>query len=273
MIVTTGALWVAAVIFLTSRTVAETNSNPQTMVRDSVANGIMGWPGLVYQATRFEPLCGNLGTDARYNDLIDMSGRCTAAMDAFGNDTSATLAIYDSTGSLIKDGIIGNGYETCLCFALSQTGTTGFKGAFCWWVDGSGRGDGWWALRYDRILAGNYRPNVAKTLPQCKDVDVKKLKESWSATAVQPSATVGSKTATPSASKGSVISSTSNAVTTNTVFSSTSAPSNPSDGNGRSLTQGDKIALGVGIGIGVPTVLVGLVGICVSRSKQTPQPR
>jgi len=195
MAILTPALWIAVLTVFVSRVLAETNANPQTLVRDGAASGIMGWSGLVYQAARFEPLCGNIGTDARYEAVIDISGRCTAAMDTFGNDTSATLAIYDSTGTRIEDGIIGNGYETCLCFALSQTGGTEFRGAFCWWVDGSGRGDGWWHLNYDRILAGNYRPNVVQTLPQCKDVNVQELKDGWSATAVQRSATARPETA------------------------------------------------------------------------------
>jgi hypothetical protein len=167
---------------------AETNVNPFLFTLQGTANSVTGYPGLAYQAIRYEPLCGNLGTDARFKDPIDISGRCTPAMDAFGNNTEDTLALYDGTGSRLKNGRVGGGYEVCLCFAMQQTGD-GLKGAMCLWVDGSGRGDAWWALAYDRIAAGNYRPNVAKALPLCKDVDVDALKASWSATAVQPSVT------------------------------------------------------------------------------------
>jgi hypothetical protein len=69
---------------------------------------------------------------------LDIDGRYIAAMATFSNDTSATRAIYDTAGSLVKDAIDGNGYETCLCCALIQTGETRFKAAFCWWVDGFG---------------------------------------------------------------------------------------------------------------------------------------
>jgi hypothetical protein len=164
--------WIAFLSTAVKLVIAESNANPQILVRDGAANGIMGWPGLVYQAARFEPLCGNLGTDTRYKDVIDISERCTSA---------------------IKNGVVGNGQEACLCFALSGSS---FNGGFCWWVDGAGRGDGWWHSSYDRILSGSYRPNIAKAMPKCKDVDVDGLKQSWSATAVQPTANVATKTST-----------------------------------------------------------------------------
>jgi hypothetical protein len=183
------ALWIFILVVTITKSLAERNGIPQELARDGPANNIMGWPGLFYQASRFEPLCGNLGDDHRYEEILDISGRCTPPMDAFGNDSAATLGIYDSTGARIEGGVVGNGYETCLCFALSRTGRAEFKGGFCWWVDESGSGEGWWALWHERILAGNYRPNVSRSLPQCEDVDVEKLRESWSATAVQRSPT------------------------------------------------------------------------------------
>jgi hypothetical protein len=54
-----------------------------------------------------------------------------------------------------------------------------------------GGGDVWFHFYWNRILVGNYRPSFDRRLPQCKDVDVEKLKQSWSATGLQQSATVG----------------------------------------------------------------------------------
>lgn len=191
------ALWIALYLAFGITAVTETNDSPTILVRDGSTNDVPGYPGLAYHAAGFEPLCGNIGTDTRYSDNINILDRCTAAMDVFANDTTNALAIYDSTGTRLIDARVGNGYEICLCFSMQQTGSTDFKGAMCWWVDGSGRGDLRWHLWYDDILAGSYRPNVAKALPQCKDVDVDVLKSSWSASAAQGTATGASKTISP----------------------------------------------------------------------------
>jgi hypothetical protein len=153
------------------------------MPMDGIVNGIMGYPGLVYQAIRYEPLCGNLGADARFSSPLDMTDYCIPAMEAFGNNTEDTLALYDTTGSRLNNARVGGGYDVCLCFAVSQIGD-GIKGNLCIWVDGTGRGQAW---INNSMIASNYRPDAEKTLPFCKDMDVSSMREEWSATAFQPS--------------------------------------------------------------------------------------
>ena len=142
---------------------------------------------MAYQAIRYEPLCGNLGTDPRYSTSFDISGRCTPAMEAFGN-TVDTVAIYDTTGTRLRGAIVGNGYDTCLCFALGQIGG-GLKGGVCVWIQGDGQAEVYWSLPLDYVLASTYRPNINKALPLCKNIDLQAERASWSATAVQAQTT------------------------------------------------------------------------------------
>ncbi len=106
-------------------------------------------------------------------------------MDTFAN-TADPFVLYDITGVRLEGAVVGDGDEICMCFALA--GETS-NSAMCFWVDGSGRADGWWSLWYDRIVAGSHRPNVGKALSQCKDVDLQELKAEWSQTAAQVSVT------------------------------------------------------------------------------------
>lgn len=36
---------------------------------------VTDYPGLTYQALRYEPLCGNIGTDAHYKASFDVTDR------------------------------------------------------------------------------------------------------------------------------------------------------------------------------------------------------
>lgn len=182
-----GGLWkhcLKALVLLTN--VGKTTAISQLLPINGISGELTGYPGLAYHAIRYEPLCGNLGSGARYSNPIDMTDRCKPAMESFGNNTNDNVALYDITGSRLPDGRVGGGYDVCLCFALSQI-DGGIKGALCLWVDGAGRADVWWSLHLDDILAGNFRPNVDKALPLCKDVNVASLKAQWSSTAAQPS--------------------------------------------------------------------------------------
>jgi hypothetical protein len=154
------------------------------MQRDGAVSAVTGYPGMTFKAIRYEPLCGNIGTDQRYSDSFDLGQYCGPAMDAFADASTDTLvAIYDLTGSRIEDGIVGDGYDTCLCFALGQSGSGTLKSGICLFVNGDGQNDVWWHLSYDRILAGVHRPNLNRALPLCVGANVDDLEASWSATA------------------------------------------------------------------------------------------
>jgi hypothetical protein len=169
------------------------------LIRDGPATDVKGYSGLSYQAIRYEPLCGNLGTTSQYTQSLNIGDKCTAAMDVFGNNTADAFGIYDLTGVRLKDGRVGNGYEVCLCFALSQPGTPSVKGALCLWADRTGQTN----YQYERApisdyaYLSNYRP-ADKALPLCKDVDLNQLKATWSATAVLQNSTEVVKTGIPS---------------------------------------------------------------------------
>jgi hypothetical protein len=163
----------------------ETSGLLVLMPRDGPST-ITGYPGLNYQAVRFEPLCGNLGTDSRFSIPIDMTDRCLPAVEAFGNNTVDTFGLYDTTGVRLKGSRVGGGYDVCMCFAMAAM-TKSLKGNLCIWVDGTGQADQWWDLHLDDIFAGTYRPGSDKSLPFCSDVDLDQVKANWSATAVQAS--------------------------------------------------------------------------------------
>jgi hypothetical protein len=151
--------------------------------RDGPVSDLVGYSGMAYHAIRYEPLCGNLGTGSWFSQPRGATDLCTPAMDAFGNNTADALAIYDPTGVRLEGGVVGNGYDTCLCFALSQLGATTLQGGLCVWVSGAGEANVYWAG--DHIVASSYRPNINKALPFCKDIDLPSAKAAWSATAAQ----------------------------------------------------------------------------------------
>ncbi|KAH8725347.1 hypothetical protein GQ44DRAFT_772378 [Phaeosphaeriaceae sp. PMI808] len=244
------------------------------MPMDGTVSDIIGYPGLAYQAIRYEPLCGNMGTDARYKGPIDLTDRCIPAMESFGNNTELTLALYDITGTRLSNARVAGGRDVCMCFAMSQVSTS-LKGAFCFWIDGTGNADRWWTLHLDHILAGSYRPNVAKSLPLCKNADVDQLRSQWSSTAVQPAMTERVSTVGAAGTKTKVVVSTivPSMVTYTTLRTITTTNGNGSptiqvvaettqaavvtvEPENRGLSRSDKIALGVGLGIGIPTMLL-----------------
>lgn len=162
---------------------------------DGIVQEPHGYPGTVYQAIRYEPLCGNLGTGGgKYAVPRDLSDACVPAMESFANNTERMLALYDLLGSRLENARVGGGYEVCMCFAMAQIIENGIQAAVCIWVDGMGRGsvyDWDWKGHW----AGSYRPNLGRALPPCKNVDVNSLKAQWSSTAAQP--TVSERVSTP----------------------------------------------------------------------------
>lgn len=178
-----------SLILLTPRVFAGVFDQP--MVRDGAVSELTGYPGTTYQAIRYEPICGSIGSGEQYAVPIDAGSRCTAAMNTFGNDTISAFAVYDATGVLLEsaDAIIGNGKEVCMCFALAAASGDGM-GAICVAIDGTGTAEYSYMsfIVSDYILDGGYRV-VGKALPRCTEVDLQQVKDSWSATAALPTAT------------------------------------------------------------------------------------
>lgn len=146
------------------------------MPMDGTVSGLPTFPGLAYQAIRYEPLCGNLGTGSQYKEAKDWADTCIPAMESFGNNTELTLAFYDTTGIRLQGVRVGGGLDVCMCFAMAQVSGS-FRAAVCQWVSGTGYGHDYY---------NSYRPNAEKSLPLCKDVNVDQMRAKWSATAVQP---------------------------------------------------------------------------------------
>ncbi|KAK6526500.1 hypothetical protein TWF694_005083 [Orbilia ellipsospora] len=214
-------------------------------------------------------------------------------MDAFTNVTD-TLAFYDATGVHLIKARVGGGQDLCMCFALQQPASVSqpLSGALCLWFNAVGQVDNWWTFAYDRILAGTYRPYVEKALPVCgAGFDLNSAKENWSKTAVQPGftdveSTVGVidtqvVTATVVSYSVSTYVPSVVAYTDITSFTTTGADgalstvastrttqlpvvtvyqSNPDE---QGLSKADKIALGVGLGIGLPTIVLMVVGLVI----------
>ncbi|KAH6666029.1 hypothetical protein B0J14DRAFT_491596 [Halenospora varia] len=270
------------------------------MIRDGAVSDtdLIGYSGTNYQAIRYEPLCGTLGTNDRFKNKIDMTEHCTAAMQLFSNNSVDHLAFYDTTGVRLKNVVVGGGRDLCMCFSLAQGASVsnGIKGDICIYVDGTATAQVWWSIALDDFLASSYRPGAYKSLPACGNVDLDSLKASWSATAAQPSVTevvstlgninigntkssaitqtvLSMSTFTPSVidytqltlltttnSQGVLTTQTGTLTTRLPVV--TSAP--PPDAG---LSSSDKIALGVGLGIGLPTIGLMILGLCLKCFK------
>ena len=162
----------------------------QLMKISGLVAEITGYPGLSYEAARYEPLCGQFGTGGIYDAQWDFCGfncdaeTCSLAMDDYSNNTD-TLAIYDINGIRLEDVRVGGGLDTCMCFSLARA--DGFISDFCFWINGAGQAD---SLNYGNVgasIVSSYRPNSQKALPICSSVNITSLSEQWSATAYQPS--------------------------------------------------------------------------------------
>ena len=157
-----------------------------TLPRDGLVTSPIGYPGVTYQSIRYEPLCGTLGTDARFSNPFAI-GHCDSVIDVYSNNSIDRLAFYDESGVRLVGAVVGGGRDLCMCFALGNP--DGSAGDICWWFNGDAQVDIWWTLQLDHLIGGAFRPGSAKSLPQCSEVDLDGLRASWSATAVMPSAT------------------------------------------------------------------------------------
>ncbi|KAH8761828.1 hypothetical protein F5882DRAFT_415821 [Hyaloscypha sp. PMI_1271] len=275
-------------------------STMHLMARDGPVSDIdlIGYIGTSYQAIRYEPLCGSLGSDSRFQKTIDMTERCVPAMQLFSNNTVDRLAFYDITGVRLKNAVVGGGHDLCMCFSLAQSTSTtsAIKADICIWINSVAQAEIYWRLDVDSFLTGSYRPGAYKALPACGSVDLDSLKASWSATAVQPSVTeIVSTLSNVNVNGGKVTAVTQTVISTSsftpsvidyttfTVFTTTNSQgvlttqtstiatqlpvvtnSPPSD---TGLSRSDKIALGVGLSISLPTIILMIIGLCL-RGKQ-----
>ena len=162
------------------------------------------------------------------------------------NKTAATSALYDYTGTP-SDQNVGDGAPLCMCFSLG--GAQG-RMDMCMNILGDATPEGRWIWAYDDIAGGTFISNSRKALPQCSEVNFKAISSSVYA-GLEADATM---TDPPSADA------TSNVIGDRTTGrqTKTSAVSTPNN-SGETSTEvadgkdtgdkGDKIALGVGLGM------------------------
>ena len=179
----------------------------RALARDGLVSGPAGYPGTVYQAIRYEPLCGTLGD---YTTGYVAYGRCDRiVMDIYSNNTD-TFAIYDESGVRLAGVIIGGGLDLCMCFSLRTTSGSSASD-MCWWMSGDGMQDVLTGVISVPVVAGLYRSGSGKSLDHCGDIDLASAQAAWSATAVTH--TVSERTRT----LGGVVTSTLAVIRTSTV--------------------------------------------------------
>ncbi|KAK6511704.1 hypothetical protein TWF481_000610 [Arthrobotrys musiformis] len=268
-----------------------------TLLSRDGSSTIQGWEGLSYQAIRYEPLCGNLGTADYYRQSYTYAPFCLPATEVFTNITDS-FAIYDGTGIRLKgpDARIGAGTQICACFALRQIQDRNLAAAICIYVNGDAQ------AYFDNTIALNYRPGVDadRALPICGGgFDLEAARESWSKTAVQPDVTetvrtvgtIGTQAAPdPTVRGGTTVVSTEYIVSTyfppavpytETITYTTTGPegiatittarttefpiatvTTASESN----SKNDKVILGVGLGIGLPALILAIAGVVIGIS-------
>ncbi|KAG8824969.1 hypothetical protein FRC17_008905 [Serendipita sp. 399] len=148
--------------------------------RDGLVQNIPGYGGLIYQAIRWEPLCGTLG--GLPLDL-NLGSSCIQALYGYSNITDNSIAYFDTSGIRYEKAGIGLGKALCMCFAMSDLG--GKATDICWYFDEIGQYVRW----VNSEPQGSYRPGAAKSLKRCADVDLPALQAHWSQTAIMPTFT------------------------------------------------------------------------------------
>lgn len=205
------------------------------ITKDGVAT-IVGYPGTVYQAVDYIPVCGTLG--AVQTTPIEVTAVCDPAMSVF-NTTSTTYAFYDDSGVLLSVRPV-TGTPGCMCFSLAML--SGSQGDICISIDGYGQPQVDYVdqlLSY--ILAGNFQPG-GKSLPQCKDVNISAISSSVYAQQPTSNNAPASNGGTPVATTGVLITS-----------SPTAGPS--TDG----LTKSAEIGTIIGTVVGVIVLVLACV--------------
>ncbi|KAG8852431.1 hypothetical protein FRB91_006526 [Serendipita sp. 411] len=148
------------------------------IIRDGLVTDVPGWGALVYQAIRWEPLCGTLG--GLDPNLVNVGTYCTAAVRAYRNYTTNRIAYFDAGGTLLVNTGIGLGTSLCTCFALADD--AGQAADICWYFDPVGQ----YVRTWNGIPYGSYLPGGSKNLPKCGTVNVAQLQSQWSQTAIIP---------------------------------------------------------------------------------------
>lgn len=118
---------------------------------------------------------------------LDIGTQCAPALDAYLANTADRVTIHGIDGAQIPAGMVGDGYETCLCFALTDAAPRTDKcGALCIWSDGKGIAEAHYNNTLQtKIMTGSYAPAPKeKALPRC---------------AITGTATNGTATPTPTA--------------------------------------------------------------------------
>lgn len=223
------------------------------------------------------------------------NSECEAAINQFGNLTDIPVAFYDMTGVELAGIGVGMGKDLCLCFAVDTTQDIAVN--ICWLFNGIGQ----LMVQTDANLwnhpVGSHRPGASKHIPRCEDIDVTEVEASWSATAAQPSfsrniqtVNIGPSTAmqtlTPTlvnltVSSSAVVTGSDGSLTTvYRTYTTTAAIINYESGRDKSADLGNRIALGVGLGLGIPTLVMAVIGTYYmarayknnQRERQAPPP-
>ncbi|KAG8824970.1 hypothetical protein FRC17_008906 [Serendipita sp. 399] len=262
--------WLYALVILGQWIVNSLAGGPE---RDGIVQGITAYDGMIYQAIRWEPICGTVVLFPSYPDLTQ---NCAGAVSAYRNITEPIIAYYDISGVRLLQAGIGLGKALCACFAMSDS--LGKATDICWYFNEIGQ----WAPYYSLGPSGSYRPGASKSFPKCGDVDVPALQAQWSRTAIMPTAIgpvqtlqLGPSTViqtvvrtqtyvlTPTllpftVTSASVITGSNGQVTTQDLSYVTTAvvvnaeSSGSSGGNGNDNLQ--RVKIGVGLGLGLPTL-------------------
>ena len=242
------------------------------LLRDGFTS-VPAFEKVTYNAVNYIPMYGNLGlVDSTKFTYYNNTDYCHKAMTRYRgiNDLSG---LFDSQGT-ITNTAIGLGQKMCLCFSLVED--LGMMD-MCLGIDGDASIMETCCEPED---VGVYRPGN-KALPQCKAVSTSDDEQPLDTPIMPPSSSSPSSRLVVSSSSSSrgessppsiiggssprTMTSTPSSSMFTTVTSSTmvlgpesSAASGPRDQERNTLSQSDKLALGVGLGmVSIPTCIGG----------------
>ncbi|TFK21346.1 hypothetical protein FA15DRAFT_672671 [Coprinopsis marcescibilis] len=251
------------------------------------AEDLVGYTGTTYHSIHFEPLCGTLGAPMdNYNLAWDIGNQCETAMMTF-NKSQDAVAFFDQSAVKLSGSDVVGTQDVCMCFGLSNAGNSR-TGDICVFIDSernsqkiswfSGRG-----IATGDWLASSFSPNARPTIsvPHCAGADLEALSAEWTATAFVNGASGGREGGGARTVKSTftVLSTETDpggrAVATHTLLYPTEVVVkgnlDPED-NQAGLSRSDKIALGVGLGLGVPTLVVAILGAIAKLRKNSKKP-
>lgn len=253
----------------------------QSRNRDGLISAVAGW-SMTYYSSRWEPVCGTITAVSEWQDF---GSDCVNAIARYRNDTTSTLSFYDAAGVKLIGAGVGLGRAVCMCFAMSTNDAAAYD--LCWPFDPIGQ------FLVGRAIYGSYRPGAAKSLPHCGDIDVAAVQSEWTRTAVMPQETGPvetisrppttvevtrevTHTLTPTminltiTSSAVVTGSDGHPTTEDRSYTTTAAVINFQPAPEEGLSTGNKIALGVGLGLGLPSLLVAIGAWAYSGTRRNP---